>query len=181
MHKHIYFFMISVFVFALLVSCKKRSSTNKAEDERRDMTEAKQKVLDSMNPPTAFVKNGESALVKIPEGYLMIIPWKIDLDNGRYTIWFSKNGNFATDANQIDSGTFNEDWIEIKGHKLFFGSGSKSSVYIEPLGEKQFGILKFPGNDPNIVIDAAKLNFTMYSGFDKKALKEWLKEQLLEH
>jgi len=103
------------------------------------------------------VQNGQSAVVKIPEGYLLIVPTKHSIFLGEYVIFFSATGQFADAATVAERSWPHDAYGELataKGHDIMIGGGTRESVYIslsplEPPGTT--AIAKCSHNDPNEV------------------------------
>jgi hypothetical protein len=146
--------------------------------DQRDLSPAKRKVLDCFRTASVLVENGQAAVIKIPDGYMFIIPTKTDLDNGHYRILFSQSGTFRNDGKVVADGEPFGMNLEVKGHGIRFTGGSRTSVYVGLfMGDESASIAMHPGADPN-ALDVTSLKFQENPAWDEKAFKEVFLEEL---
>ena len=174
-----------VFALAMLCgpSCKERDvpeESSQEVDERGPISDAKKKLIESFDSASVEVENGQATVIRIPEGYMFVVPTKYDLDMGVYKIFFSKSGNFRNDGEIVaeGGGVLIDLYVVVKSHRVMLGGGSKTSVYVElsPFDETA-SIAKYSDKDPNS-LDLAKLEFSHNPGFNREAFKEFLGEEL---
>lgn len=167
--------VILVVVIVLNASCRKKDVAHETSGEyERELTPAKARLLDSLNPTSFLVENGQAAVIKIPDGYLFVIPRKEDFEVGDYKILFSASGNFRKDGTVVvaGGGALYSMFVNVRGCHIDFSGGSHTAVYVRlsPFDETA-SIAKYHSCDPNS-LDANTLEFKSNPGFDRGAFDE---------
>ncbi len=148
MRKELTYIVCFLSIFCIF-GCSKKSKTNK------DLTEAAENFLGNINKaPIVIVENGQSAVVKIREGYLFIIPNKKDFNKGSYLVLFSESGDFHKDSMEVLRKSFDAFLpppIEVMDHMIRIVGNSSTWIKLQlhAFDESQIAISKFDGTDPN--------------------------------
>ncbi|MHC4867526.1 MAG: hypothetical protein ACYTEX_25930 [Planctomycetota bacterium] len=162
------------------LSCGKKNGTDdKAGIGEEQERSTKKALLESLEPGTVLVENGQAAVVKIHEGYLFVVPRKADFDTGNYRVFFSQSGRFGNDAEFVAEGPgqLSGMSLELKGHVIMFTAGSATSVFVGLSILEDAGIAKYESDDPNS-LDASKLEYQQAGQMDEDAFKEFVEGEL---
>lgn len=163
--------MLFFFQLFYLFGCYKKN---------KELEKSAQNFLGSINTaPSVEVENGQSAVIKIHEGYLFIIPNKKDVFSGSYKVLFSKSGDFKKESKEVLRESY-EDFappITVMGHMIrIVGESNKSiTIKLNVFDESQIAISKFDGTDAN-TLNVSELEFIENPGIDEKASEEFSSE-----
>jgi hypothetical protein len=156
------------------MGCTKKDTPRQSSKQHKpEYTPAQTKLLESLKPPSVLVENGEAAVIKIPSGYLFVIPRKRDIEVGDYKVLFSATGNFREDSVVAaeGGGVLLSMFVKIRGCGINFSAGSATAVYVRPFDEGAASIAKYNSCDPNS-LDVNSLEFRSRPAFDRQAFEE---------
>jgi len=177
------FILFLSFLTIILVGCREKEVKDTLDSEQISPT--KQKFLDSLNAtPSIEVENGQAVVIKIPEGYLFVVPTTFGLfKGGKYNVVFSETGDFRKDGKIVLNGSWGETLdtsFKFKGHSVYFQGGSKCSIFV---GLSEFekpnttAISRFNGTDPNSVV-ISDIQFIEHPGFNDELFDKFLDEEI---
>src|SRR5688500_2578747 len=84
----------------------KQAPANKARSPATAQSQpAEDGVLAALTPRNVFVRNGQSAVVRVPTGLALIVPLKSGLETGRLRVYVSKSGDLRQDASLLTDET----------------------------------------------------------------------------
>jgi len=155
-------FIILVFIVLLI------SSFIKERGDIVQLSPTEKKVLEmAYERARVEVENGQSAVVKIPEGYLFIIPTAIDIDEGTYQAFYSESGDFENNSEEIsaEKGELISIPITFMGHRIDLWAESLTSVSVCLFFFDEASIAKCDGTEPNR-LNIEKLKFTSNPTYD---------------
>ena len=122
---------------------------------------AQERVLSAFNPPAVSVTNGQAAVLRLTNGYAVVIPKYIRHNEISYRVYFNGfDGRFADSATPPQEGSVGAGrQIEIEGIRVYLGYGGENVTGILlDFGDASTGIAWFPTNDLE-AIDASRITF----------------------
>ena len=125
------------------------------------------------------VENAQSAVIKIPEGYLFIIPTATAINDGTYQAFYSPSGDFENDSEKItaEKGELISEPITFMGHRIDLWTESAKSVSVCLFFFDEASIAKYDGTEPNRV-NIEKLKFTSNPTYDNEVFDEAVLEKI---
>jgi hypothetical protein len=122
------------------------------------------------------VRNGQSAVVRVPTGLALIVPLKSGLDTGRLRVYVSESGDLRQDAALLtdETGVITKR-LQVLGHEIELEAGSDTTVYVTlAIGDLDAQIALSDETDPSKV-DPSKLSFEGKKALELEDAKELIK------
>jgi hypothetical protein len=137
------------------------------------------KVLESLTPVQVAVANGESALLRLSDGYAILSPTMEDINNGKYELLISKDGKF--DAPGVErltaSGRMVDREVLIRSHRIRLSGESDKSVWIRT--DLEDGLIRVAniGKTRREDVDLSEVKFQNNVPTDRDAFLQMLKQK----
>jgi hypothetical protein len=106
-------------------------------------------VLDAINPPEVLVRNGEAAVLKLKDGFALIV-LQTSRTNVHHSIWFSEIPTFPPNSNKLWDGDSNDrQAFSIHGAKIWIGYGDAAGTWVQlDFGDVETGLALVKSADP---------------------------------
>ena len=139
---------------------------------------ARRKLLAALNPPRVHVENGSAAVLRLSDGYALVVPHKEGDADGTYKVYFSPSGNFRRDGKLVDQGEGRLTGREINvggSHIRFGGLGFGFTEVQLGFSDSKTGIALFEGETPT-ADEVRQLQYSRGSGLDEEAVEQVFEE-----
>lgn len=121
---------------------------------------ARERVLDAVNPKEAEVANGQAAILRLSDAYAAILPTYVRHNEIKYRVFTSSNGVFQANGEPVQEGVVTTTTpVDVGGVRVFVGYGGENTTSVMlDTGDYTTGIAVFATNDLRL-LDVSRIEF----------------------
>ena len=139
---------------------------------------ATERVLEAVNPKEVAVTNGQTAILRLSNGYAAIVPTYVRHNEIKYRVFTSSNGVFQADSEPVQEGVVAATTpVDVGGVRVFIGDGGENTTSVMlDFGDNTTGIALFATNDLRL-LNVSRIKFKQGELLNPQDLMKAIREE----